>query len=186
MSDSFSPGASSPLRALVWGAALLVIFGLVYKIAFRKQADQRAACVESAQARERTASARASVDRYLACAQPAAAKAQGAPASQNPRCRYAGIWTSTRGSMVYEIRLDPDGKFVAEPVQNAPPGAGQESGSWGVAGNTFAWAYDSGPVYPPDLNPISNERDGAFTLTEVNGATTQFMRVEKSASPECS
>lgn len=87
--------------------------------------------------------------------------------------------------MVYQVTMEADGRFIAEPVQNTPPNAVAITGAWNVAGKALVWAYDSGAVWPPDVNPFSAETDNAFTLAEVNGAMTHYALIERQASALC-
>ena len=87
--------------------------------------------------------------------------------------------------MVYQVTLDVDGKFVAEPIQNVPANAEDITGAWNVAGRSLVWAYDNGAVWPPDINPIAVESDGAFTLAELDGATTRYTLIQRQASIAC-
>ena len=95
------------------------------------------------------------------------------------RCRYAGVWSAARNSVVYIVTLEADGRFIAEPGENTPANARPISGAWSAAGNALAWVYDSGAVWPPDINPISAESADAFTLREVNGNVTRYTLIER-------
>ena len=170
------------LRAIGWSVALLIIFAIMYKVMFGKQVERTVNCLEQTASGERASSPLTSVDKYAACI---AGKTVAASALPPARCRYAGVWSSARGGMVYQVTLDVDGKFVAEPIQNAPANAEDISGAWNVAGRSLVWAYDSGAVWPPDINPIAAESDGAFTLAELDGATTRYTLIRRQASIAC-
>ncbi|MEO8384264.1 MAG: hypothetical protein ABI583_03400 [Betaproteobacteria bacterium] len=172
------------LRLIGWAIALSIIFVLLYKATFKKQMEKAGNCLDQASSGERTRSPLASVEQYSACVvrkSPAVVDATAQPA----RCRYAGTWAAARAGQVYDVTLEPDGSFVAEPGQNTPPNASTFTGAWGVAGKTLVWVYDSGPVWPPDINPILNESDKAFTLKEVDGATTSYTLVQRSKASLC-
>lgn len=169
------------LRVIGWSVALLVIFTLMYKVTYRKQVESKVNCLDNASSAESTTSPLASVDRYAACI---AGKSDETPALPS-RCRYAGVWSSTRGNTVYQVTLDAGGRFVAEPSENARSDAEAIGGAWNVAGRTMVWVYDSGSVWPPDINPITAEGDGTFALREVDGATTRYALIQRAASPLC-
>lgn len=174
------------LRTVGWLIAFAILFTLAYRMMFRKHVERVVDCLDQAASAQRATSASAAVEKYAACVArqstpPAAAQAGALP----PRCRYAGVWTATRGDMVYEVTLEADGKFVAEPAQNSPAHAQAVSGAWTVAGNALVWAYDSDAVWPPDINPISAQSDAAFTLTEVNGSTTRYSLIERATPEAC-
>jgi hypothetical protein len=161
---------------------LLIIFAFIYKVTFRKQVERTVNCLDQAASQERASSPLAAVEKYTGCI---AGNAVASSSSPPARCRYAGVWSAARGAVVYQVTLDADGKFVAEPGQNSAPNAAEVSGAWGVAGRALVWVYDSGPVWPPDINPISAESDSAFTLAEVNGTTTRYTRIQRDASAAC-
>jgi hypothetical protein len=169
------------LRVIGWSVALLVIFTRMYKVTYRKQVEGKVNCLDKASLAERTTSPLASVDAYAACI---AGKSADAPALPL-RCRYAGVWSSTRGNAVYQVTLEAGGRFVAEPAENTRPDAESISGAWSVAGRAMVWVYDSGAVWPPDINPITAESDGTFTLREVDGATTRYALIQRATSPLC-
>ena len=189
VTDPIRPQSSWVLRVIGWLVALLIIFTLAYKVMFQKQAARTGACLDQASSAQRATSPSSSVEKYAACI---AGQTAGASASASaavvlpPRCRYAGVWAAARGEKVYQVTLEADGKFLAEPAQNVRAGAPPITGAWNVAGSSLVWAYDSGAVWPPDINPISAESESAFTLTEVNGSTTRYTLIERLASGSCS
>ena len=170
------------LRAIGWTVALSIIFTVIYKVTFRKQAERKVNCLDQAASGEHSTSPLASVEKYSKCI---VGNSATAPASMPARCRYAGVWSAYRGGTIYEVTLEADGKFVAEPGQNTPPGAATITGAWGVAGRTLIWVYDSGAVWPPDINLVSAESENAFSLAEVDGATTRYTLINRQASSQC-
>jgi len=174
-----------------WTVALFVLLAMGYKLMFRKQAVLTVNCLDQATTSQRASTPLLSVEKYAAClawktAGTATSGAGPAAAPVHPvRCPYAGTWNATRDNMVYEVTLDVNGKFSAEPGDSAPPRSPTITGAWTVAGNVMIWAYDSGPVWPPDINPISAQSDKGFTLTEVNGSTTRYTLIERAASESC-
>lgn len=170
------------LRTIGWLIALSIIFTIIYKVAFRKQVERTVNCLDQAAAGERTTTPLTSVEKYSKCV---VGKAEPKTTPIPARCRYAGVWSASRGGAVYEVTLEADGNFVAEPGQNTPPGATTITGAWGVAGRTLVWVYDGGAVWPPDINPVSAASDDAFSLTEVDGATTRYTLIKRLVSTEC-
>ena len=183
MNDSRSGNASWVLRAMLWSVTLLIVFSLANKIAFRKQGEQKVNCLDRAASAERATSPMTAVNKYVTCMGPS--KSNQVSDTRPARCRYVGVWAASRGSAMYIVTLGADGRFVAEPGDNAPPTEQSISGAWSVAGNTLVWVYDSGPVWPPDINPVSAETPDAFTLSEVNGSTTRYSLIERHTAAIC-
>ncbi len=175
------------LRTILWSVALVIIFTLLYKVAFRKQAEQRVNCLERSATAEPASTPIAAVNKYAACVGRVEAAVAGATKNEPkpPRCRYVGVWAATRGGVTYNVTLDADGRFLAEPGANAPLSPAQITGAWSPAGNALVWVYDTGPVWPPDINPISDATADAFTLQEVNGSTTRYSLIEKQTPAGC-
>ncbi|MEP7157571.1 MAG: hypothetical protein ABI905_17445 [Betaproteobacteria bacterium] len=172
--------------------ALLLLFTLAYKVMFRKQMVN---CLDRAATAQQATTPLTSVEKYAAClasnieaGKPNAGRAS-APV-QSARCAYAGVWNSQRGTVSYEVTLEPNGRFTAEPGSSTPLNTPTVTGAWAVTGNVMVWAYDRGAVWPPDLNPISAQtekgNDTGFTLTEVNGSTTRYTLIERTKSEMCS
>ena len=185
LSDPVSGQSSGMLRAILWTVALLVIFSLLYKAMFRKQVEHRVNCLDQAASAQRVSSPLSAVDKYAACIGPPAGSVASAGDTRPARCRYVGVWAAARGNVVYNITLGADGRFVAEPGDNTSPNAPNITGAWSAAGNALAWVYDSGPVWPPDINPISAESTEAFTLREINGSVTRYSLVERHTPAIC-
>ena len=198
LTEHTSSRSTWTLRIIGWAIALMIILPLAYKTMFRQQAAKKAECLEQAASTGRAVSASTAVNKFAACElgqAPVSGKSDSAAplsgtstntaaaASADPlvaaRCRYAGVWSATRGQMVYMVTLEADGRFIAEPSQNTPAGATTITGAWSVAGNKMAWAYDNGPVWPPDINPITAAGDREFTLIEVNGSSTRYELVDR-------
>ena len=189
--DQIQTRISWTLRAVGGIVAIAIIFALAYKALFQKQVVRTTACLDRVSSAQPAMSALASVDSYAACIAKQAGSVAPSPAGAlSPRCRYAGVWSAKRGEMVYQVTLEVEGKFVAEPVEYVPANAPTITGAWSVAGHSIVWAYDSGAVWPPDINPISTESASgesvsAFTLTEVNGSTTRYGLIERLRSTAC-
>lgn len=170
------------LRLIGWSVALAMIFLIMYKTMFQKQLEHSASCGEVAEAAMATGSPLVTVDKYAACVnRKSAAKASSTPA----RCKYAGVWSAARGNAIHRVTLDVNGKFIAEPGANARADAEEITGAWGIAGRALVWSYDSGAVWPPDVNPISAATDSGFTLAEVDGATTRYTLISRSMVTAC-
>jgi hypothetical protein len=184
VTDTFQGRSRWVLRAIGWLVALLIIFTLAYRAMFQKRAVRKEACLDLVWTAQPAMTPLAAVEKYSACIAGQSANASPAPAPP-ARCRYAGVWAAARGNMVYQVTLDANGKFLAEPGHNVPANEQAITGAWGVAGNSLVWAYDSGAVWPPDINPISAESESAFTLTEVNRSTTRYTSIDRLASVSC-
>ena len=186
MSASDSRSGSWVMRAILWLVALFIIITLAQKVLFRKVVEQKVNCLDRAATAQAAATPLAAVDKYAACVtfkvdKPDAKSGDLRP----PRCRYAGTWAASRGNMVYHVTLEPDGRFLAEPASNTPPGATNIAGAWSLAGDAMVWVYDSGPVWPPDVNLISAATSDAFTLSEVNGTSTRYTLLDQAISAFC-
>jgi len=186
MSESVSRSGSRVIRNILWLVALLIIVTLAQKVLFGKVVEQKINCLDRAATAQASTTPLAAVDKYSACVtsnvEKPDAKASDAPL---PRCRYAGSWAATRGNMVYNVTLEPDGRFIAEPGVNTLSSATSIAGAWSLAGNAMVWVYENGPVWPPDINPISAETSDAFTLSEVNGGTTRDTLLDRATSALC-
>jgi len=103
-------------------------------------------------------------------------------------CNYIGTWRSTRVNSIYQILLESDGQFLADPVKVADHGAGQVTGSWSIVGTgenqKMVWLYDEGQVWPPDINPIKVISSDSFVLIEQDGSRTSFTRINQ-REPQC-
>jgi hypothetical protein len=177
------------LRVLVWSAVLVVVLPVIYKFAFRKEVVKRVNCVEQAASVEKATSPLTTVNKYAACISrnPPAENEKKRPSPSAPpaRCDFAGTWTSPRGTTVYTYTLEANGRFLAEPGENASPYAETVTGAWAVADNALVWAYDTGPVWPPDINPFTRTSASTFSLAEVNGMRTYFTLVQREKSALC-
>lgn len=167
--------------ALVVG---LILLTFAWRALTKHKVTTTLNCLDQAANSQPANSALTAVDKYAACAAKLAGT-EGVTPDRPPRCRYAGVWTSARGNASYRISLNLDGSFLAEPGPGAPAMQSEISGAWAVAGNALAWAYDDGAVWPPDINPIFAESEGAFSLREVNGAVTRFTLLERTTSEAC-
>lgn len=172
-------------RTLIWAAFSVIIIFLLYKAVVRKTVESTVDCLERKAHNEQYLTRLAAVEGYARCV----AKNERRPASTlgpgNPRCAYAGIWSSKRREVEYFLTLNADGTFIAEPGQGTQPNERPITGAWTVANNKMVWAYDSGPVWPPDINPIFDERASALKLREVDGATTELIRLPTEGAQKC-
>lgn len=102
----------------------------------------------------------------------------------NAPCSRVGIWKTRRGNLFYRISMFDNGRFEAEPT-GAVGYSNNNSGFWGENGGRMIWIYDSMFVWPPDINKMDKETATGFTLTEVNGAHTEFTREGSVDSERC-
>jgi hypothetical protein len=186
--------SSWAFRGILWVVALGIVFSLAYKVMGGKRDLKKLDCLDQAASANRASSPIAAVDKYAACmglqanagaAAGAAGKANTTADSRPSRCRFVGSWISSRGEVQYRVTMQVDGRFVGEPYRNAPADPASITGAWSVAGNSLAWVYDSGPVWPPDINRILSEDDDGFRLAEVNGSTTLFTAIERYSPAVC-
>lgn len=98
-------------------------------------------------------------------------------------CRYIGTWRATRPGAIYNVTLQDDSTFTAEPIE--PRNADTISGSWGFAKDRLVWFYDNGRVWPPDINPVKHQNDDIFMVTERDGSTTTYMLLKRFNSTAC-
>ncbi len=100
-------------------------------------------------------------------------------------CKYVGIWSSRHGSDMYRIVLKDDGTYSM-----MQPGASDSSpplytGYWTVQGKNMVWRHQVGNTGEADINPIQQQSDSQFTLTEGNGSHTVYELIEAVKSNEC-
>lgn len=171
-------------RTLIWAAFGCVIVFLLYQGVARKTVEGTVLCLERKAHNEQYLTRIAAVEGYARCV----AKNEKRPAATgtpHPRCAYAGVWSSKRRDVEYFLTLNANGTFVAEPGPGSQPDAQAVTGAWTVANNKMVWAYDSGPVWPPDINPIFDERASALKLREVDGQTTELIRLPTEGALKC-
>jgi hypothetical protein len=101
----------------------------------------------------------------------------------NTPCKYVGTWLATRPQSVYSISLQDNGEFIAEPA-HAAADAHTYVGSWGFHDGRMIWITEG--IWPPDVNPIRNESEGAFMLVERDGSQTEFSLFKRLETNECS
>lgn len=101
----------------------------------------------------------------------------------NAPCQYVGVWKASRTGAIYSVTLLEDSTFTAEPIQ--PKHLDTFSGIWGVNKDKMVWLYDSGQVWPPDINPIKQQTADAFALTEADGSTTAYVLQARGDSKSC-
>jgi hypothetical protein len=169
------------LRGLGWGAFAIVVYLAFRNVRPDPDALATGDCLDRASHQDKYQTRLEAVEGYARCI----ARLQKTPVTGNPRCAYAGVWSSQRNDVEYFITLNADGSFVAEPGRNTRPGEQSITGAWTVANQRMVWAYDSGPVWPPDINPIFDEKEQTFKLREVDGATTRFLRISREGVTAC-
>lgn len=171
-------------RTLIWAGFSIVIIFLLYKGVARKTIEATADCLDRTAHNERYLTRLAAVEGYARCVA-RNEKRSAASGTSHPRCAYAGMWSSKRRDVEYFLTLNADGSFVAEPGPGTHAGERAVTGAWTVANNKMVWAYDSGPVWPPDINPIFDERASALKLREVDGQTTELIRLPTEGALKC-
>jgi len=102
----------------------------------------------------------------------------------NAPCQYVGTWKASRPGAIYSVTLLEDSSFTAEPIQ--PKHLDTFTGIWGVNKDNMVWLYDSGQVWPPDINPIKQQSVDAFSLREADGSLTAYALVARADSKPCS
>lgn len=172
-------------RTLIWAAFGVVIVILLYKGVARKTVESTANCLERKAHNEQYLTRLAAVEGYARCVAKNEKRPVAGSGTPHPRCAYAGVWSSKRRDVEYFLTLNADGSFVAEPGPGTQPHERPVTGAWTVANNKMVWAYDSGPVWPPDINPIFDERASALKLREVDGQTTELIRLPTEGAQKC-
>mgnify|MGYP001245952501 CR=1 FL=1 len=117
------------------------------------------------------------------------ARLTGGDTRQQP-CALVGVWAASRRDSVYQVTLQDDGRFHAEPLARGAFSSGTIHGDWSVdtvdAGPRITWRYDGGaPVGPPDVNPVRDLAATGFTLVEVNGETTRYNLIRRTPGARC-
>lgn len=117
------------------------------------------------------------------------ARLTGGDMQQQP-CALVGVWAASRRDSVYQVTLQDDGRFHAEPLARGAFSGGTIHGDWSVdtvdAGPRITWRYDGGaPVGPPDVNPVRDLAATGFTLVEVNGETTRYNLIRRTPGARC-
>ncbi|MBL8516558.1 MAG: hypothetical protein JNM76_06280 [Betaproteobacteria bacterium] len=172
-------------RTLMWAGFSIVIVFLLYRGVARMTVEATADCLERKAHVEQYLTRLAAVEGYARCVAKNEKRPAAGSGTPHPRCAYAGVWSSKRRDVEYFITLNADGTFVAEPGPGASSNAQPVTGAWTVANNKMVWAYDSGPVWPPDINPIFDERASALKLREVDGQTTELIRLPTEGALKC-
>ncbi len=180
-------------RGGVWGVGGAIMVAIVVGYGRFKLADHIATCLEQPSLKH-DASVLVATQEFVSCVDARSGPLErfllgpskrAIAALPNTPCAYLGTWSATRDAATYKVTLTDDSKFVATPDSNTPPGAETISGAWGIDGGRMIWLYDEGHFWPPDINPITNASADAFTLTEANGATTRYVRIDGKDSTAC-
>lgn len=117
---------------------------------------------------------------------PAAALAAllGSDAGPQP-CALVGLWTASRQDSVYQVTLQEDGRFLAEPLARGRYAAAALQGDWQVENDRIRWRHDGLTTTEPDINPIREPSAISFTLVEVNGELTRYNLIHRTPGPRC-
>lgn len=188
-------GIKLVLRLIGYGLVAAVLVIPLYRagVAFRtiEFAEQ---CTDEAQYKGVRQSSLAYAQRFSLCmflkggfveawrAEPALLHVMALPSLS---CSRVGVWKSTRRRSVYTVTLGDDSRFTAEPVVAASDYAESASGFWGEHQGVMVWIYESGVIWPPDINRIESDGPGRFTLIEVNGERTEFIQQQRLESKRC-
>jgi len=105
-------------------------------------------------------------------APPAAAPA--APPADVPQ-DMAGVWTSTRGTVMRCIELHADGTYLMLPNAEAGDHLNYQ-GTWRVAGGNITWR-DASQGFSPDVNAMESVSPGHFTTVEADNSRSSFDRI---------
>jgi hypothetical protein len=95
----------------------------------------------------------------------------------NTPCQYVGVWISTQTNCRYKFILKENGEYDAR-HQACNISSEDSSGSWGVHENKMLWFDHDNFRWPPDINTIEAEDENSFTLVELNGSRTRFVRTQ--------
>jgi hypothetical protein len=96
----------------------------------------------------------------------------------NAPCQYVGVWISTQANCRYKFTLKDNGEYDAE-HQACNISSDDSSGSWGVHENKMLWFDHENFRWPPDINVIEAEDKNSFSIVEMNGSLTRFVRAEE-------
>lgn len=181
-------------RSIAYGFALLVIFWLAASAGKGRLAVNALQCIEeSPKASASSPSALASAKALGACLERkntllenlvAGSTLKMLRALPNTPCKFVGRWKSSKTASGYEISLHGNGEFSARPWSE------REfteiiAGNWAVYEGRMVWFYNEGLVWPPDVNRMEITGPESFTLTEMNGAKTNFLRFDKLPPERC-
>jgi hypothetical protein len=176
-------------RFILWCFCSLVAFGLLYIYGTFTLAMHLQDCLVATARAKASHSSLESAQQVVACVDRRAGaekvlfdRFRDAVGSlgHSPPCQYVGSWMSSRkDGTTYQVDLNEDGSFLAQPYDSPRRGAGI-TGVWGVTGKRMVWLYDTGMTWPPDVNPIKEESSKGFTLVEVNGSTSRYTPIEGS------
>ncbi|MDQ8037202.1 MAG: hypothetical protein REI12_07250 [Pedobacter sp.] len=91
------------------------------------------------------------------------------------RCAFVGRWYSWRNYKVYVIAMEADGRFEAYPLDKMGPRA---SGHWEYGNGYLHWRYGADADSVTERNRVVSPRSNGFSLIELNGERSLFMRYE--------
>ena len=181
-------------RGFAYGIGLFVIFGLAASAGKNRLAANTLQCTEEATkpgapAPSALAAAKAlgaCIDRKNGALENllAGSTLKLLRALPNAPCKFVGRWKSSKTASGYEISLHGNGEFSARPWSERDF-TEVIAGNWGVHENRIVWLYNEGVVWPPDVNRMEITGPESFTLTEMNGAKTNFLRFDKLPPERC-
>lgn len=181
-------------RGIGYTIALLIILGVLASAGKGRVAGNTLQCMEeSGKAGKAEQSALADAKALGACLErrngPLERMMMGSTlkmlhALPNAPCKYVGRWKSAKTASGFEISLHGNGDFSARPWSEREF-TEVIAGSWGVYENKLVWLYKEGTVWPPDVNRMEITGPNSFTLTEMNGAKTSFIRFDALPPDRC-
>jgi hypothetical protein len=90
---------------------------------------------------------------------------------------FVGDWLASQPGCTYEHKLYSDGNFVSIPKE-CDLNDQVYSGTWSAFDGSLIWLPNKKQDWTPDINKISNfNGTNHFSLTELNGRTTNFERI---------
>ncbi len=181
-------------RGLAYGFGLFVIIGMLMSVGKGRLAGNTQLCLEEAgKPGSAKKSALANAQALGGCIESKNGPLENTligptrkmlKALPHASCKFVGRWKSSKTATGYEISLHGNGDFSARPWSD------REfteiiAGSWGVYDNHLVWFYNEGTVWPPDVNRMLVTGPNSFTLTEMNGSKTDFLRFDALPPENC-
>ncbi|MDR0716649.1 MAG: hypothetical protein LBF50_04440, partial [Azoarcus sp.] len=90
--------------------------------------------------------------------------------------KFVGTWRASQSNCIYLHELKEDGGFVSTPVECSISNS-HYRGKWSAHKDKMIWLADEVRMWPPDINTVRWLDKDSFTLTERDGAITEFSRV---------
>lgn len=189
-----SPGFRWTVRIIAWSVAIALMIPLYRTGTAFQSIDLAQQCLGEAKSPQQSGLFRA--QRFSLCmflkssyieSRRLEPRLRDVMALPSAPCQYVGIWKSSRSLSVHRITMRDDGTFTSEPMSDysrtrQPVGT---SGYWGENEGRMVWIYNDGAIWPPDVNRIESQSTDKFSLIEVNGERTEFVRERQIESALC-